>query len=56
MTKSSHDTYAELIDISNIELERIRKTIPDDPTFCIVLLLQATRIYDYVHFGKKHEI
>lgn len=56
MTVSHHDTYTELITTSNIELERLEKTIPDDPAFCFVLLLEATRMYDFLHFGENEEI
>lgn len=49
-SEQRHNIYQHLIAIADNELERIKKTIPDDPPFCFVLLLEATRMYDYLHF------
>jgi hypothetical protein len=56
MTVLKHDTYSELISIADNELERLKTTIPDDPSFCFAVLLEATRMYDFLHFGDKEII
>ncbi|MCW3075113.1 MAG: hypothetical protein JWP69_2182 [Flaviaesturariibacter sp.] len=56
MSKPINDIYTELIAIAEAELNRISKTIPDDPAICFVMLLEMTRMYDYLHFGPDDEL
>lgn len=53
MNVSNDDIYSKLISIADNELERLKTTIPDDPSLCFAVLLEATRMYDFLHFGDK---
>jgi len=49
--------YTELLNIADSEQDRLIKSIPqEDPAGCFVILLEITRMYDYLHFGPKDEV
>lgn len=48
--------YKEILTIADSELDRIVSMLPDDPINNFILLLEITRIYDYLNFGKGEEI
>ncbi len=56
MTNSNRDIYTELLAIADNEQCRIAKSIPLDPPACLVMLMEITRIYDYLHFGPQDDI
>jgi hypothetical protein len=49
--------YTELLRIADNEQDRLVKNIPqDNPAGCFVIMMEITRMYDYLHFGSKDEI
>lgn len=56
MTDSNCDIYTELLTIADNEQVRIVKSIPLDSAGCFVILMEITRMYDYLHFGPKDGI
>ncbi|RST26238.1 hypothetical protein [Chryseobacterium lacus] len=48
--------YKEINAIADNELARLVNMVPDDPINNFIILLEITRIYDYLNFGKGEEI
>lgn len=56
MLKKAYSIADELNAIAEDQLKRIQDSMPNDEVTCFVLLFETTRIYDFLHFGGKHEI
>ncbi|WP_194977003.1 hypothetical protein [Aquiflexum lacus] len=53
----NQNIYAKLLIIADSEQDRVIKSIPqENPAGCFVILMEITRMYDYLHFGPKDEI
>lgn len=48
--------YKEINIIADNELARLVNKVPDDPINNFIILMEITRIYDYLNFGKGEEI
>jgi len=56
MSVVNEKIYSELVALADKELERIKKTIPDDPATCFTMVLEITRMRDFLRFGPKDEV